>query len=133
MTSRYRRGVTGVEYALWGLFGGFAVEGLEFSRVIRRWGTWPWRLPGEPGLGPLAASVVIRLGIGAGLAAGAGSAHQVAGPFGAVAVGVAAPLVVEQLARTVPTALSRDAVGSGPARPELEPPSGPSVGDRDAR
>jgi hypothetical protein len=94
------------EYALWGLFGGFAVEGLEFSAAIRRVGTWPWREPGEVGLGPLSVSIALRLSVGAGLAAAAGSAEQVSGPFGALAVGIAAPLVVEQLARQVPLTAS---------------------------
>lgn len=89
---------TGVEYALWGLFGGFAVEGLEFAAAIRKTGQWPWRLEDEPTFAMFMCSVVIRLAVGAGLAAAAGIAHQVNGPFGALAVGVAAPLVVEQLA-----------------------------------
>ena len=92
---------------MWGLFGGFAVEGLEFSAAIRRVGTWPWRLPGEVGLVPLIVSIVIRLAVGAGLAAAAGSAGQVSGPFGALAVGVGAPLLIEQLARQVPLTVAR--------------------------
>lgn len=87
---------------MWGLFGGFAVEGLEFAAAIRRVGGWPWLQPGEPGPFPLAVSVLIRLAIGAGLATAAGSTGQVSGPFGALAVGVAAPLLIEQLARQVP-------------------------------
>ncbi|AOS62799.1 hypothetical protein TL08_09920 [Actinoalloteichus hymeniacidonis] len=94
----------GWEYALWGLFGGFAVEGLEFSGAIRRTGTWPWRVPDEPGPLPLLVSVLIRLGVGSGLAAAAGIAGQVSGPFGALAIGVAAPLLVEQLTRALPAA-----------------------------
>lgn len=94
--------MTGLEFAAWGLFGGFAVEGLEFAAAIRRSGRWPWRNRGEPGPLPFLASVLIRLSVGAGLAAAAGAANQVSGPFGALAVGVAAPLLVEQLARQVP-------------------------------
>ncbi|ASO19562.1 hypothetical protein FHR81_000760 [Actinoalloteichus hoggarensis] len=92
----------GWEYAIWGLFGGFAVEGLEFSGAIRRTGDWPWRSPGEPGPLPLLASVVIRLGVGSGLAVAAGITGQVSGPFGALAIGVAAPLLVEQITRALP-------------------------------
>ncbi|SHH05607.1 hypothetical protein [Streptoalloteichus hindustanus] len=97
-----------VECALWGLFGGFAVEGLDFAGAIRRTGGWPWRQPGEPGPAPLLISVVIRLTVGGGLAAAAGSAGQVGGPFGALAIGIAAPLVVAQLASqvTLPTGSS---------------------------
>ena len=98
----YGRRMTGLEYAAWGLFGGFAVEGLEFAAAIRRTGKWPWRKRGEPGPLPLLTSIVIRLAVGAGLAAAAGEASQVSGPFGALAVGVAAPLLVEQLARQIP-------------------------------
>jgi hypothetical protein len=94
--------MTAWQYGLWGLFGGFAVDGLEFVGAIRRVGGWPWRLPGEPGPLPFTVSVLIRLVIGAGLAAAAGSTGQVGGPFGAVAVGVAAPLLIEQFARQVP-------------------------------
>lgn len=31
-----------IEYAVWGLFGGFAVEGLDFIGAIRRSGDWPY-------------------------------------------------------------------------------------------
>lgn len=93
--------MTWLEYAAWGAFGGFAVEGLEFYSAIRRVGTWPWTQPGEPGFGPLAVSVVIRLLVGAGLATALGLSNQLSGPVGAMMAGVAAPLLVEQLARQV--------------------------------
>jgi hypothetical protein len=89
--------MSGWQYAMWGLFGGFCVEGLEFVGAVRRTGDWPWRRDGEPSALPLMVSVIIRLAISTGLAAAAGSTHQVSGPFGAVGVGVAAPLLVEQL------------------------------------
>jgi hypothetical protein len=111
--------MTGLEFTAWGLFGGFAVEGLEFSAAIRRTGRWPWRQPGEPGPLPFAISIIIRLGVGAGLAAAAGMADQISGPFGALAVGVAAPLVVEQLARQVylTESLTQDGGTSDTAEP----------------
>jgi hypothetical protein len=105
--------MTGWEYAFWGFFGGFAVDGLEFAGAIRRVGGWPWRQPGEPGLLPYAVSVAIRLVVGAGLAAAAGTTGQISGPFGALAVGVAAPLLIEQLARQIPLTTST---------PSLPPP-----------
>jgi hypothetical protein len=114
--------VTGVEYAVWGLFGGFAVEGLEFAGAIRRTGTWPWRQPGEPGPLPLAVSVVIRLAIGSGLAAAAGLAGQVNGPFGALAVGVCSALVGRATRQASPHrhgerhALTPTGQGQSPAR-----------------
>ncbi|APU14101.1 MULTISPECIES: hypothetical protein [Actinoalloteichus] len=107
----------GWEYAVWGLFGGFAVEGLEFSGAIRRTGNWPWRIPGEPGPLPLLVSVLIRLGVGSGLAAAAGITGQVSGPFGALAIGVAAPLLVEQITRALPAA-APPSVPAGPAAEE---------------
>lgn len=101
----------GLGYAAWGVFGGFAVEGLEFAAAIRRVGGWPWLQPGEPGPVPLIVSVLIRLTIGAGLAEAAGLTNQVSGPFGALAVGIAAPLLIEQLAGQVPLTLPAQRAG----------------------
>ncbi|PPK64251.1 hypothetical protein V5P93_006160 [Actinokineospora auranticolor] len=91
--------MTVVECLSWGLFGGFAVEGLEFVARIRRTGTWPWRGKNAPAVLPFAVSVLIRLTISGGLAAAAGSSGQFAGPLGALVVGISAPLIVEKLAR----------------------------------
>jgi hypothetical protein len=90
------------QYALWGAFGGVAVEAIQFYGAIRRTGDWPWRTKGEPRPGPLAASVVIRVGVGFGLALAAVLTGQVSGPLGAIAVGVAAPLLIQQMAKQVP-------------------------------
>ena len=89
-------------YALWGAFGGLAVEAIQFYGAIKRTGDWPWKIKGEPGPGPLAVSVVIRVGVGFGLAFAAALTGQVSGPLGAIAVGVAAPLLLEQMAKRVP-------------------------------
>jgi hypothetical protein len=113
--------MTGWQYGMWGLFGGFCVEGLEFVGAVSRTGDWPWRQRGEPGALQLMVSVLIRLAISAGLAAAAGSTHQVSGPFGAVGVGVAAPLLIEQLlqpfqlAATAPTIALRPEASSTPS------------------
>jgi hypothetical protein len=126
------------EYAIWGLFGGFAVEGLEFSGAIRRTGGWPWHQPDEPGLAPLAVSVVIRLVIGAGLAAAAGTTGQISGPFGALTMGIAAPLLIEQLARQIPLVNSsagaratppKGASGPSASVAVVEPAHHPQAGD----
>jgi hypothetical protein len=129
-------GMTAWQYALWGFFGGFAVDGLEFAGAIRRVGDWPWRQPGEPGPLPLAASVVIRIVVAAGLAAAAGSTGQVSGPFGAVAVGVAAPLLIEQLAKQLPLSAAAAATtpslassGQPPSAPTSQPASDPQAGE----
>jgi hypothetical protein len=113
------------EYVMWGFFGGFAVEGLEFAGAIRRVGDWPWRQPGEPKPLPLVVSVLIRLAVGAGLAAAAGSTGQVSGPFGAVAVGVAAPLMIEQLARQLPPAAAAGAVPAATSTGQPAPTKAP--------
>ncbi|GAB3481368.1 hypothetical protein [Amycolatopsis cihanbeyliensis] len=116
--------MTGLECAVWGLFGGFAVEGLEFAGAIRRTGGWPWRQPNEPGPLPLAVSVIIRLAVGAGLAVAIGATGHISGALGAVAVGVAAPLIIEQVARQVPLA------GEPAAEPEPVGPTAGTAGDK---
>jgi hypothetical protein len=99
---------------MWGGFGGLAVEAIQFYGALRRTGDWPWRIPGEPRPWPLAASVLIRVGVGLGLAFAAGDTGQIAGPIGAIAVGVAAPLLIEQMARQIP--LVEDPAAPGPAQ-----------------
>jgi hypothetical protein len=100
--SRAGGGMAVWQYAMWGFFGGFAVDGLDFAGAIRRVGGWPWRQPGNPGPLEFGVSVLIRVGVAGGLTAAAASTDQVSGPFGAVAVGVSAPLLIQQLARQVP-------------------------------
>jgi hypothetical protein len=90
------------QYAIWGGFGGLAVEFLELYGAIRRTGDWPWRRAGEPRPVVFAVSVAIRVGLGMGLAAAAGDTDQISGALGAVAIGVAAPFLLEQMARQVP-------------------------------
>ncbi len=89
------------EFALWGAFGALAVEAIQFYGAVRRAGQWPWHIKGEPGFWPMAISVLIRVGVGFGLAAAAADTGQISGPLGAVAVGVAAPVLIEQMARRV--------------------------------
>ena len=97
-------------YALWGLFGGFAVEGLEFAGAIRRTGGWPWRQAGEPGPVPLLVSVIVRLAVSAGLTAAVAASNQVSGPFGALTIGAGAPLIFEQIVRQAAGSASAYAV-----------------------
>jgi hypothetical protein len=89
-------------FGLWGLFGGFAVQALEFISAANRSSGWPWRYPYGPGAGPYVVALILRLMIGSGLAAASGASGQISGPFGAIAVGVAAPLILAQLASRVP-------------------------------
>ena len=88
--------MTLLEAAFWGLFGGFAVEGFEFIREIRRTPSgWPWSRPGHPGLVPFVISVAIRFTIGAGLAVAGRASGQFDSALSAMAIGVAAPLIIE--------------------------------------
>jgi hypothetical protein len=88
--------------ALWGAAGGLMVEAIQFYRAIKLTGDWPWRIKGEPAPLPLLVSVVIRVGVGFGLAWAAADNNQVTGAFGAIAVGVAAPLLIEQMTKNIP-------------------------------
>ncbi|MEY9895226.1 hypothetical protein ABIA31_008915 [Catenulispora sp. MAP5-51] len=99
----------GLTAGLWGLFGGFAVEGLEFYSLLRRDGRWPWQPPkdnsaldpAEVGLRGYLVGEIIRLLIGAGLAWAAASTGQISGPLGALGVGAAAPTIVGQLTKSI--------------------------------
>ncbi len=90
--------MTAWDYAVWGPFGGFAINGLEFAGATRSVGGGPWHRLGGPGPLPLAVPVLIRLPGTTGHAAAAGTTGQVSGPFGALPVGVAALPLIEQLA-----------------------------------
>jgi hypothetical protein len=113
------------ELAAWGAFGGLSVEAIEFYGVIKSHKRWPWQLSGEPGAGPLAVSVFIRIGLGLGLAWAAGDTGQVPGPLGAIAVGVAAPLLVEQMTKRTrldfnPASVNGSTVGHSRDLPTLQ-------------
>lgn len=90
-----------LQLALWGLAGGFAVEGLDLVSAIRRTRGWPWRFGGEVGLGPYLFSVWIRLVISAIVAVALGGNGQVSGPAGALMIGITAPLIVEKAFRQI--------------------------------
>lgn len=105
-----------VSAAVWGLFGGFAVEGLELYAALRHKGRWPWKCPAQSGTGEIpeagvkgyAIAEAIRLVIGAGLAWAAASTEQIAGPLGALGVGVAAPTIIGQLAKAIPLTVRQE-------------------------
>nr|WSX75134.1 hypothetical protein OH826_15290 [Streptomyces sp. NBC_00899] len=86
---------------LWGLLGAGLVEvralwaAFQPSRTPR----WPWRDGrGRSQVSGYAVAVVCRFGMATGLDAVYAAAHQIAGPLGAVTMGVAAPLVIQQMA-----------------------------------
>lgn len=106
--------MTWLDALLWGLFGGFTVEALDLYAAVLRRGRWPWRVRGPREVGVLGYFVaeLFRLLISAGLAAALAEAGQINTPFGAVAVGIAAPLIVERLVQTIPLADSVQDVDS---------------------
>lgn len=74
-----------IEAALWGLFGGFAVEGLDLYVVVRRHGCWPWRVRGtrEVGAAGYFIAELFRLIIASGLAWALTTSGQITTAFGA--------------------------------------------------
>lgn len=100
------------EYALWGALGGLVVEANQFLRAILRLKVWPWKVKGEPAPPVLAASVAIRVGLGFVVALVMGNAGEISGVFGAFMVGVAAPLILEQMMRQGRLSDDRDPSGA---------------------
>ncbi|MFE7856168.1 hypothetical protein [Streptomyces sp. NPDC057403] len=85
----------------WGLVGAVLVEirGLWVALQPFRAPKWPWRDGrGRAQVAGYVIAVVCRFGMAAGLDAVYAAAHQIAGPLGAVTMGIAAPLVIGQLA-----------------------------------
>ena len=97
------------EFAFWGFFGGVAVDGLEFWRRVKaNNGDWPpelrtkWVLIAE----------CIRLCTGAGLAVAFGLSGQVTSQLSALAIGTAAPLILEKLSQQLPPLPSSEPLDS---------------------
>ena len=86
-------------FALWGLLGGVIVDGLELWRVVRaNGGQWPKAYR----TAAFVLAEAIRLGAGGALAVAFGLSGQVTAPVGALAIGVATPLIVEKLSQQLP-------------------------------
>ena len=108
---------------LWGLLGAGLVEvralwgAIQPSRVPK----WPWRDGrGRPQTVGYAIAVACRFGMAAGLDTVYAAAHQIAGPLGAVTMGIAAPLVIQQMAaRGAPPSAGPARIGAGAARGHL--------------
>lgn len=127
--------------ALWGLFGGFAVESLEFWTAVRRHQRWPWENPDDrPTLGFLAyiIATTLRLSVGAGVAVAARTSEHSATAWVAMIVGAGTPLLLEKATALIPlvpqvgvtavTATSPREEESGEAAFFLEPLSPRSAG-----
>src|SRR5450755_3321685 len=98
--------MVGVVAGMWGLFGGFAIAGLDLHASLRHRGCWPWQArkgDPDPEISPAAyfTGEIIRMVIGAGLAWAAASTGQISGPLGAVGIGAAAPIILDQFSRSI--------------------------------
>jgi hypothetical protein len=82
----------------WGLAGAGAVEASELYGAIRTVRDFPWRVSGELKFSPYLITVLLRLALGA-FAAGLCAKAGPLGPAAAVAAGIAAPKLLEELGR----------------------------------
>ncbi len=89
--------------ALLGLIGAGAIEAWDLYGAIHRVKGFPWKSPGEVALVPYLVSVVLRVLLGVGMATAFVASGQADGPVGVVAIGIAAPKLLEQLARHATT------------------------------
>ena len=102
-----------------GLFGGFAVEGLELYTELRRYCRWPeatatsrhWK-GSRTGPAGYAIAETARLFIGAGPAWAAAATRQIARPLRAPGAGIAAPTIIGQLAEAIPLTASPEPSGN---------------------
>jgi hypothetical protein len=114
------------EGVLWGAFGGFAMEALDYIIAVRRWRKLPWlvgastlapdrraaphprggHIPEElpaPGLLAYTIAGALRITVGAGVAAAiVSTSPSAASPWLSVVAGAAAPLVLEKITMLVP-------------------------------
>ena len=94
------------------------MEGLDLYVAVRRKGCWPWQVRGPRAAGALAYFVaeLIRLVIGGGLAGAAAASGQLSTPLAALTMGLATPLIVERLAKTVLLTDSEHGIAEGDKR-----------------
>lgn len=112
-----------------GLFGGFAVEGLEPYTELRPSGRQPeatatsrhWK-GARTGPAGYAIAETARLFIGAGPAWAAAATRQIARPLNAPGVGIAAPTIIGQLAEAILLTVSPEPSGN-PYSPSRIPSS----------
>ncbi|MFJ1562412.1 hypothetical protein [Streptomyces mirabilis] len=113
------------EGALWGAFGGFAMEALDYIIAVRRWRKLPWlvgastltpdrraspdsrghHMPEEqpaPGLLAYTIAGVLRVALGGGTAAAVAHTAPSVTAWAAVVTGAAAPMALEKITLLVP-------------------------------
>lgn len=89
---------TGWHFFVWGVVGGFVVDGLGYVKLMREG-------PPEarPAFGaPLLLAETVRLLVGGLLALAFGLAGEIAAPVGAMIVGITAPVIVEKYLESPP-------------------------------
>ncbi|MBC2877240.1 MULTISPECIES: hypothetical protein [Streptomyces] len=114
-----------LEGALWGAFGGFAMEALDYIIAVRRWRRLPWNVdasslrddrqplpapddrPGgglpAPGFLAYAIAGLLRAAVGCGVAAAVTRTSPMAmSAWLAVMIGATAPMVLEKITMFVP-------------------------------
>lgn len=104
---------------LGGLAGAGAIEISELYGAVRSIKDFPWRHEGEVPLGPYLFSVILRLALGVIAAA----VCSFAGPLsavGAVAAGIAAPKLLEELGRHASTVSGQSPVSAVTANVPLQ-------------
>lgn len=107
--------------ALWGLAGGMSVEGMQLYARIHRTPGWSWHRPIPQGLTAYLLSLLIRAGFSAGVTTAAAASDQVVGAFAMYGIGIAAPLVIEKLAKGVPLSLDSSTLDLTPLSAESMP------------
>jgi hypothetical protein len=108
--------------ALWGFMGAGAIEAWDLYGAIHRVKGFPWMMPGEVAFVPYMVSVVLRVLLGVGMAIAFVALGQADGPVGVVAIGIAAPKLLEQLARHAVSQAASEAAPD-PSRPRRAPSS----------
>lgn len=105
--------------AFWGLFGGFAVEGLDFFNSWRRHHRPPWKVGGPRQARARAYLIAesIRLLIGAGLALAAARSGTNLNALAAVGIGAGAPVFLEKLTLVIPLTADNGVRGQAATAP----------------
>jgi hypothetical protein len=102
--------------------GAGAIEVWDLYGAIHRVKGFPWNVPDEVAFVPYLVSVFLRVILGVGMAIAFVASGQADGPVGVVAIGIAAPKLLEQLARQAVSQAASEAV-PGPSRPRRAPTS----------